>query len=472
MAGALITCPNCKSTLTFAQGLPANAILRCPICETTFAVRPAAVQAAASTPAPAKPAPTPPPMPSPRPAMPKAAAPRRATAPPVRPTAPADGKHTNGKSAPRPASAAAESGAGRIIGGVVLAAVALLFLGGLALLLWTQLPADRGTPNNDGGPGPVALNAKPGEATAPAVQENADTPAESPPVSAPAPKAPAPGTPVSGAPKKTDNPRPKDPDDDDLANLKKPKAAPPPEPISEPKPKAPTPPAPASKPDPEPEPKGKEGPVVPVVVPGTPLPPGVTVQRVDDAIAHGVQNPKRCQIGDGSWAGGRLGYAALCGLALLECHVPAKDPAIQKAAQYVRNAVLEQHQTYDTSTAVLFLDKLGDPRDRDLIRNLALRVLTSQNPCGGWGYAGLPVYAVDAQKVHRSLETHFPFSPKHPRTPTDGNGGAKAIRGAPGDGAPGKDGKDKDQRPIDLSNLPVSELLWNQWNPYMINPGD
>ena len=75
-------------------------------------------------------------------------------------------------------------------------------------------------------------------------------------------------------------------------------------------------------------------------------------------------------------AGYHLGYAALPALTLLECGVPPADPVIQKAAMYVRKfapGYKDGYQTYQISLAVLLLDKIGDPKDHNLIRYLAAR---------------------------------------------------------------------------------------------------
>src|SRR5207302_3016521 len=75
---------------------------------------------------------------------------------------------------------------------------------------------------------------------------------------------------------------------------------------------------------------------------------------------------------------------------LLECRVPVDDPAVLKAAGYVRNNVGHlkdaRHETYQLSLAILFLDRLGDPKDRVLIQGMALRLLAGQNDAGGWTY--------------------------------------------------------------------------------------
>ncbi len=412
MAGTQLTCPQCRAMLSFSEGLAANATVRCLMCDATFAVRPAT--AAPVPPAPAK------------------VAPRRATARPAVVAAPPSGSARGHGTRRRVLAPFRRYPGRRALGGVILTAVALLLLGGLAVLVWTQL-ADRWTKDeNSDAPGPVAFTAPIGDRTPP-VADGPSSPSVAP--------TGEPKKPAVNEPKKGDT-APKDPDGVDVADLKpKPSPAPPTPPAPDPKP---TPPEPPGKPDPEP--KRPEPPTVPIVIPGTPAAPGVDAARVDAAIARGVRFLKERQQADGSWSGGpALGYAALCGLALLECQVPADDPAVRNAAQYVRATVLGNNQVYEVAAAILFLDRLGNQKDRDLIRNLSLRLMAYQNPAGGWGYTGCVVYPVDPAKFQGYLRTHFPRS---------------------------KDGKNKDWLPVDLQKLPVKELSWNQWSPFMLNPGD
>jgi hypothetical protein len=123
-------------------------------------------------------------------------------------------------------------------------------------------------------------------------------------------------------------------------------------------------------------------------------------KRVNEAIQRGVAYLGRTQLGNGSWSTGTLpqrgagldarkwavGYAALPGLTLLECGVPPADPAVQKAARVVRQHIQAQTRTYEIALAILFLDRLGEPEDRKLIRSLALRLAAGQTAHGGWWY--------------------------------------------------------------------------------------
>src|SRR5579884_1644029 len=104
--------------------------------------------------------------------------------------------------------------------------------------------------------------------------------------------------------------------------------------------------------------------------------------RVDRAIDGGVAYLKRSQGKQGSWAGQweihTVGYAALPGLTLLECGVPADDPVIRRAAELVRRDAPKLDFTYEIALSILFLDRLGDNKDRELIRTLAARLIAGQ----------------------------------------------------------------------------------------------
>jgi hypothetical protein len=121
--------------------------------------------------------------------------------------------------------------------------------------------------------------------------------------------------------------------------------------------------------------------------------------KVDRAIDKGIEYLKNTQRKNGSWpdsdrraAGGGagtylLGYTLLPALALLESGVPATDPCVQKAADLARKNAAKIKDTYDVSLAVLLLDRLGDPKDEELVRDLALRLVAFQSYSGGWGYS-------------------------------------------------------------------------------------
>src|SRR5262249_59558825 len=97
----------------------------------------------------------------------------------------------------------------------------------------------------------------------------------------------------------------------------------------------------------------------------THLPPEKQKQ-VNEAIDKGVIFLRQTQGEDGRWAPnakaltdppGRfsVGYTALPALTLLECGVKKDDPAIQKAATFVRKNLDKLNDTYNLSLAILFL---------------------------------------------------------------------------------------------------------------------
>jgi hypothetical protein len=124
-----------------------------------------------------------------------------------------------------------------------------------------------------------------------------------------------------------------------------------------------------------------------------PSPPPTTLApnqqgAVNQAIDRGVAFLKRTQNGNGSWgsSGHPVGYAALSGLTLLECSVPASDPVVRKATAFVRKKSGQLTATYEVALAILFLERLGEAGDRLLVQQLALRLVAGQLADGGWTY--------------------------------------------------------------------------------------
>jgi hypothetical protein len=112
-------------------------------------------------------------------------------------------------------------------------------------------------------------------------------------------------------------------------------------------------------------------------------------EQIQRAIDRGVAFLRSLQRAEGAWPTHHVGATALAGLTLLECDVPATDPAVRKAAEHVRQtslSLLDNHGTYSISLAVLFLDRLGEPMDVPLIQALGVRLLSGQNAGGGWSY--------------------------------------------------------------------------------------
>ena len=120
----------------------------------------------------------------------------------------------------------------------------------------------------------------------------------------------------------------------------------------------------------------------------------VEQRKIDNAIANGVWYLKEHALPSGTWVdaapANQVGFASLPALTLLECGVPADDPIVQKAVAFVRNQVFKQKlelATYERSLAILFLDRLGDKQDEELIQRLALCLIAGQDPIeGAWHY--------------------------------------------------------------------------------------
>jgi hypothetical protein len=184
--------------------------------------------------------------------------------------------------------------------------------------------------------------------------------------------------------------------------------------------------------------------------------------RVNKAIDRGVAYLKECLSGkvQDSYLS-RPGAAALAGLTLLACGVPPSDPAVEKVAAQVRGPREQSGNTYDLALIVLFLDRLADPRDRDLLRTCALRLMAGQNTSGGWTYACPQLPAGEQTQFLNALEGLAP--------PADAGSARLASEGAePGKGPPAGDAKpvpetpkapvSKDKLPPAIRNLPVVQF--------------
>jgi hypothetical protein len=108
-------------------------------------------------------------------------------------------------------------------------------------------------------------------------------------------------------------------------------------------------------------------------------------ERVNEAIDRGVAQLRKHYKGHDRYER----YLALLGLTLLECGIPADDPSVRQMAAWIRTQERDLTQTYDLTLAILFLDRLGDPRDRPLIRTFGRRLLDGQLDCGAWTYSCL-----------------------------------------------------------------------------------
>lgn len=118
----------------------------------------------------------------------------------------------------------------------------------------------------------------------------------------------------------------------------------------------------------------------------TELDPDVVKESVDRAVEY----LRASQGADGTWndGGHAVGVTCLAGIALIEGGVRPADTAVVRAANYVRNQASSLSDTYQISLAILFLDRLRDPkRDDKLIQALAARLMGGQTATGGWTYS-------------------------------------------------------------------------------------
>jgi hypothetical protein len=128
-------------------------------------------------------------------------------------------------------------------------------------------------------------------------------------------------------------------------------------------------------------------------------------EEIDKAVQRGVARLKQMQAADGSWPTNPAGATALVGLTLLECNVPPADPAIQRAATFLRAHwmdIQDSYMTYGIALTVLFFDRLGDPADTVIIQALAARLLAGQNDAGGWSY-GCPAFSAEERRQLKKL---------------------------------------------------------------------
>jgi hypothetical protein len=116
------------------------------------------------------------------------------------------------------------------------------------------------------------------------------------------------------------------------------------------------------------------------------------------------------QLPSGNWTfsetGGDsydLGVTALAGLALVESGIPTNHPSIQKAAQYLRTELARKSSytaifTYEAATVTLFLGKLNEPGDTQLLVSQLGAIRNAQKSDGGWGYYVTTGSGADAEK--------------------------------------------------------------------------
>lgn len=109
-------------------------------------------------------------------------------------------------------------------------------------------------------------------------------------------------------------------------------------------------------------------------------------EQINKAIDKGVIHLKKLGA-SGVWADpNTAGMTALAAWTLLESGVPGSDPVVQKAAAYLRKESITLTTTYYQALAILFFDRLGEPRDEAVIQTLAVRLMAGQKSNGTWTY--------------------------------------------------------------------------------------
>jgi hypothetical protein len=123
--------------------------------------------------------------------------------------------------------------------------------------------------------------------------------------------------------------------------------------------------------------------------------------------------------GPGSGKGWAAGYTALVGLTLVECGVPTTDPGLKRARTIIRSLAGELDSTYEVSLAILFLDRMGEKSDRQIIQMLAVRLMVAQTGTGGWGYK-VPQHGIaDATTFLNAMRKLSPPQPTPPPSPRE-----------------------------------------------------
>jgi hypothetical protein len=147
-------------------------------------------------------------------------------------------------------------------------------------------------------------------------------------------------------------------------------------------------------------------------------------RKVNEAIARGVAYLKRAEDF-------RVGARALAGLTLLSCGVPESDPAVVKAIKAVRAGAPRLSATYELSLCILFLDRLGKPQDKELIRRIALQLLAGQGMQGGWNYNCFLLNRTQEKRLLALLRAPVkPATPGQlysPRTPPEWQNGGLGV---------------------------------------------
>ena len=106
------------------------------------------------------------------------------------------------------------------------------------------------------------------------------------------------------------------------------------------------------------------------------------------AIDRGVRYLADTQSDNGTWnsLGHELGETSLAGMAMVAGGGEAYRAHVDAAAAAVRRLAAADTSTYNTSLAIMFLDRLGRPQDAQLLHELGIRLMAGQCRDGSWSY--------------------------------------------------------------------------------------
>lgn len=125
---------------------------------------------------------------------------------------------------------------------------------------------------------------------------------------------------------------------------------------------------------------------------------GADQQQINAAIAKGatfLQSQHNQQ--QGGYTGGNhgVGSAGLAGITMLVGGTKSDNPAIQNITLFIRQRAPSETATYNIALAILFLDRLGDPRDVPAIQLLGTRLYGGMTRDGGYGYQCVDLVAMN-----------------------------------------------------------------------------
>jgi hypothetical protein len=154
--------------------------------------------------------------------------------------------------------------------------------------------------------------------------------------------------------------------------------------------------------------------------------------KIQRAINQGIAFLRSLQGQDGIWphassperkSSTNVGATALAAWALLESGVKPTDPAVQRAAEFLRQQVPTLGHTYSLSGCIWFFDRMGDKADEPLIELMTVKLLAGQNAAGGWTYECPKIAPEEARRLINVIK--LPAAGKKDAPPGKGGGDAK-----------------------------------------------